>query len=504
MTQAAPNVQIETEALHRGTEPTLIAAPPPEEPILQIVKIVQRRWRVWLFAAPVAFGALLAYNLFNTPQVSTATVSLSIQQPGATSTSALAALTGAGSAKRYVGIIESRLLAAKVAARIGLAAVYPTKSADSVVDMLQKAAAVTEQHNDGLVYINVKLAGPALLARHSSAAQRKIRLACAAAANAYAEELQQYYAETDNDKDSLLLREADQELRSARADFDAASAQLISFAGNAASSRVAPTAANPTPAAGGGSAEESVRGSATGLAALYTSLAQTETEIKAADAAHAVQDRMVAGQLQDLEALPDEDPLLRTARARYNEELTGVRELEIRFGPKHPRVVAAHRQLKIAEDTLRQKMAGIARKRTTEDVRSAATLASLNARRQNLLGQIAEDEARFRQSRQTTARYEQLRNEVMLRLEVLKTVGSEAARLRLMTVSAKNRVQVVDAARTPRSSQPGMSKMALSTFAMVFLGLVAWVGIEYGLRMLRNWRSIYASPGPVQIRVEQA
>src|SRR5205085_2138661 len=95
---------------------------------------------------------------------------------------------------------------------------------------------------------------------------------------------------------------------------------------------------------------------------------------------------------------------------------------------------------------------------------------SLAAKYRTVLSLIARAEQDLQFSRVVSATYDTLRNNIQLRLDVLKTTASQAAVLGLQTVSAQNRMVVVDWARPARTAKPGIATLvAVSIFLSLLM-----------------------------------
>ena len=80
---------------------------------------------------------------------------------------------------------------------------------------------------------------------------------------------------------------------------------------------------------------------------------------------------------------------------------------------------------------------------------------ALQAEYETVERQITEAEKNFQTNRNMSVEMEKRRNNVMLKLKSLKAILTDYAKLKLQTVSAQNRMVVIDDARPPRSGKPG-------------------------------------------------
>ncbi len=452
-----------------------------------LLSIARRRAAVWIGLSLLLFVVVLAYQLYVVPQTYTATVSITVQQPPSGSAGALALLAGQAGNSKYIGILKSRRMAEEVEQKVHLAQLYHIPF-EAAVGRLLGSLRIKDDPVDGLVYVDVTLPGPPRRAQDAVRMRPLIASAVAQVGNAYVAALRRYYVTTDNERDSVLLRGADDQLRLAQAKFKQSTEALRLFARSLRSSdpRVLPTADKGGAGGGGGSSA-----SLGALPDLYNALAETEIEIRVRQAANDAQSRLIQGQLQNLRSLPTEDPLLRQRRADVNDAAIRLRMLEVNLGKDNPNVVLQRKRLEILQQALRQEQAGIISRHTTDTVRSQTALEGLRVRRASLERQIQEAKGLLRERTELSADYNDLQFNVDLSFGALKTAVEEAAKLRMGTVSAQSRIAVVDDARPPTSSQPGLFRMALTCVAVVLAVLLAWLGIEYVARSRR------VSPGPV-------
>jgi len=457
---------------------------------LALRRVLRRHGLVWLLTASAVASVLLALQLLVVGQAFEATMVLSVQQPGASggATSTLAALTGASGQKRYIGILRSRRIAEQVNRLASVRRTCGLSSDLAAVRLLQESMDLRDDVISGLVYVTVSLPGPPLW---SSAGERRRLRTAASAANAYATALSRYYVETDNERDTVLLRGADQELRAARKAFEEASARMHAYilrhsgvhmdgaqASGLAGDRVDSSLSMSS--AGGNTI------AASEVSARYTALAQTEAQLAAVVAAKETSERLIADQLRHMDTIPAEDPLLQGVRERLHAARAALQAAQIQFAEEHPRVVAARERVRAAERELAKEAVGIRMRRTTDAVLTQSEIDGLMARRERLRQQVEESESRLRRGTASSAELDQLRMDLLLKLDVLKATASEAAKLRVGTVSAQSRVTVVDDAIPPRFGRPGIVTMAAQAVAAGLAVVLAWALVAYRREAARS------------------
>ena len=191
---------------------------------------MRRTLRRGILVAPVVFIAALLFFLFVMPQSYKATASVSVQQPGAAAGGIVQALSGGtGSTKRYVGILRSRLLARQVAEKADLMKACGFRTLNGAIRYLREdGMKVRDDTTQGLVFVDVTLPGPPLM-RTRPGDRERVSKAAAAAADVYVDALQRYYTDSDNERELVLLRTAEERLKDAQRDYQKAVEDLQAY-----------------------------------------------------------------------------------------------------------------------------------------------------------------------------------------------------------------------------------------------------------------------------------
>jgi uncharacterized protein involved in exopolysaccharide biosynthesis len=435
-----------------------------------IWKIARRRYRAWIALSIALFGLFSLFALYTYPQNYSSTVSIAMQQP-AQNSSALLALTG-NTTKKYTGVLKSRRFAEEVDKSVHFREVLgrkPTRKAYAeTIEGVIKDLRVDDNSSDGLLYVTVNLGGPPRLQPDPGDKRRNgLRTAVAQAANLYAATLQNYLKDTDVDKELALLRAADGQVAQARQSYTDSIDRLGSFIRN---TRIM---AIPTGSSTSSTSTDTTGGSQ--AATLFGKRGELEAKMKSTDTLLSGTRNLLANPNQSLTALPEEDPLLVTARRQVIEAQANVDNLGITFGGSMQTVRRAKEQLKLAQDRLHREVTTILRGNTSEQLKRQA----LQTEYETVGRQIDTAEKNFQYNRNLAVDLEKLRNEVMLKLETLKTILTRYAELKMQTVSAQNRMVVVDEARPPMFGTPGIALLlAVSALATFFL-VALWWTIEY-------------------------
>ncbi|MGI4787743.1 MAG: hypothetical protein ACRYFS_02720 [Janthinobacterium lividum] len=449
--------------------------------------------RNWLWLGPLSVAVLTLLLGALVPRSYTSATSVALQQSSGGG-SALALLTGGGggSSKRYLGVLKSRALAENVERHVQLRQLYGPKTfrtEDDVIDFLTKSVKPDDNAIDGLLYISVTLPGPPKFSLHPSPSAVQVETASAAAANDYALALKEYYATSDTDQGSVLLRGADHEVRQARSNYEDALAHALDFTRSlsAVDPRSAPVSASTSEADASDSGDASPRSSGTtdaataasGLGSLYQQLNQVEAQLRSTQAVRSTGQALIGQQLRDLSSVPADDPLLADARSRVTQDQAAYDTAFRLYAAENPRVVEAQARLNVDQVELNRQIQGVKLSLTTPDIRSTEEITGLYARQAILTRQIAQAERHLGVSRKLSGEAGRLQAEVGIQLDVLKTTLTEAAKIRLDNASSLNRMSVIDAAIPPKSGEPGLGKLAGVCVLLALLAFIAAVVMEY-------------------------
>ncbi|MDR3709109.1 MAG: Wzz/FepE/Etk N-terminal domain-containing protein [Capsulimonadaceae bacterium] len=422
-------------------------------------EILRSKARNWLIRGTLAAAVLSVIVLATTPQQFTATTTVAVQQSQGAITS-LAALAGGKTNPRYIGVIASRTAAEQVAKQIDLAHVpgYRFKKSRDLPEFLQKHVKAVDDPASGLLAITVSLPGPPILGPRAQRAL--IEKKAADAANGYYDALVRYYLDTDNDRETVLLRGADEQTKEARREYDESVHNLLLFT-NALKNvdpRSTPTISKDVPAP---TQDE--------IGALYTQLARVDAQLGASQATQGAQEALTAKLLGSVNMVPTEDPLLAEARNKVLQDKAELDKLQVTYGPDYPGVILARNQLRTDNSVLHTQVQGVLQRRTSEQVLTSSQRQGLLAQRQVIQIQISEAARRLGKGRELSGVMGKLMNEVQIRLEILKATVSEAAKVRLENAAAQSRVSVVDSAIPPDRGEPRPSMMVGGVIALVLL-----------------------------------
>ena len=187
--------------------------------------------------------------------------------------------------------------------------------------------------------------------------------------------------------------------------------------------------------------------------------------------------------------MPAEDPLLSESRKEEKQAKSHLDSLRLQFADDSPQVVLATEKFQLAQKYLLSQAKGVREKKTSDQVNINAALERERARRDVILSQIQRAEGRLPLKRMLTSDFDQLKNELMIRLEVRKTTETEYAKLRLSTVSAQSRLTVVDRAIPADGGKPGIIVLAAASIIGALACMVSSLSLEYSSLLRKRYET---------------
>lgn len=445
--------------------------------------ILRRRFRTLLIVAVIVFLVFVGAGLFLLPQSYTSVVSLSVQQPTSFG-GGLANLIGLGTTQtKYLGIIRSRRLASTVEDKVHLQQIYGLPTRDEAVKRIMKSVQPDDNTVDGLLYIRVTLKGPPRIAADPKGLRPKLKQAAAEIANAYAEALRNYYKEIDNDRDAVLQRTVDSEVKLALNEYQMSWRDLRGFVARQ------PTGIflDDTGVSGSGSAM-----TAQTLSELFGALARVEADIQAVKKTRETLKKKRADLLKNIDQVPSDDSFLKEARENYRTELRNLQNLQVKYAADHPLVVEAQGRVKIARERLDKEQEGIREGHTSDVARADADLEGLTARHEVVRQQLIKALEHSQLSREKAVEFRRLQNALALSFELLKTAVTQAATVRSQTASSESRVLVVDSGLPPKTGTPSLLMIfVISLFGAIVVPFVV-ISPEYMIRSRSRGTAINA------------
>ena len=429
-----------------------------------IRSLYRKRRPVWIVLGIVVFVVSYLAGLFVYPQTYTTMTSISLSQPDSGS-SPLAVLAGGGGKAKYLGPLKSRLFAEQVEKAAHLKELYHLPTDDEAFEKLQRAVRFDDNAADGLLYISASLDAPAKMAPNSDATRKRVQNTVAIVCRAYAKALKDYIVNNDTDKDLVLLRSAEGMLKQKRAAYDFAVNKWISF--------VKDTKGTTLGGMSGSSSSQSPEIAA--IQALFIKRGQLEVQIRSSDAALAKTKTLVGSATSTVGSIPTEDALLTEVRRKYEEAQRELQNLRIQYAEESPPIRRAKERLQVAESHMHQQAQSILKGNTSENIKRQA----LDVEYATVVSQIAQVERSIEVSKAAATSFERLHAEVELSLKVLEATATRQAELEIQTVSGGHRTNVVDEARPPAKSRPGMLMTLLVSGLLAILAVLAVFGIEY-------------------------
>jgi len=450
-----------------------------------LARAFRRQAGGWLWKGPLLLLALLLLALLLVPRSYTASVSVAMQQP--TNTGGLAGLlggSGGGGNKHYIGVLKSREIALQVEKSVHLQQIYGSKTlpTDTAAAALLSKNVKPEDNPDGLLYIAVTLPGSPKLSLAHSPSPKQIEDAAAQAANAYALALQNYFATSDNDQGTVLLRGADTYVRQAKAGYNKAQDRLREFSHALARQNPRSVGAAPRSGASPGvtpGADTDAATASSGLATLYDQYERVQTDLYAALAARLTRQNGISEQLRNLSRLPTDDPQLSDIRTRVAADKIAYNTASRLYGPENTAVVRAQEQLNSDQEQLNLQAQGVRERLTTPDINSAQQIKTLYSRQSTLLSQIGRAERRLGVSRNLSFEQGRLQADLGFQKDILSATLVQAQNIRLNNASAQSRMTIIDTALPPGSGEPGTTRLALLCLLPVLLAFGIAVVLDY-------------------------
>lgn len=438
--------------------------------------IVRRRRPLWLALGVGLFCLLEAYQLLYTGQAFTALTTVSMQQPSPSAAGGVAALLGGQTqTKKYIGVLHSRTFAERVEAQTHLAEFYHMRSKRLAVEMLMKQVKPEDNAADGLLFINVTLGGPPLLAPGSAPRRAEVKALTARVANLYAQELADYYTNNDNERDTVLLNAAKDLIKNARAGVDNSTRRIEQFVRGLNKQDIGAT---PAPTVESGAAVPP------GLLNLIEEQGKVSADISALKKGSSVQESGVNNLLKHLSILPDEDPLLGTARDKVSKLENKLKRLQQNFAPENQQVLQAHQDLKIAQEDLDRQESAIKSKQTTENVDIDRRLAALKARSASIQALIERALKQLPKRRESTSKLQRLLADRLIAAKKLEAEETEFVKLQINTVSGQSKTSVIDTAIEPEVGSPGILRVSLLSLGVALFAVLVGIIVSY-IRQVR-------------------
>lgn len=444
-----------------------------------IKSILIRRARIWLPTAVGLFLLFLLAGFFIVPQSYSATTSLSMQS--STMPSAAAALLGgAAGPRKYIGVLKSRSMAEEVDRSVGfreMLGLPPTAEGQTMaIDKVVHDLRVDDNVADGLLYITVNLSGPPKMGRDPEGRKQRLPAAAALAANRYADALRRFLRDSDTDKEQVLLKSGQVQVRDAERDYMRKLDALGDYIKQHRDIVAVAATRVPSPSlqsAGSPSTESSPEQAE--LGALYLTRNALRRQIASLDTLAARTRSFLTANGDRIDSMPAEDPLLLQSRRQVTEAAQRLKNLQITYGNAKPEVRQAMEQLKIAQDHLHNQVQSILHGETSDQIKRVA----LQAEYDTVLQQILISERDLYRSRKEGFALTRLQYDVQIALDVLRAKLSKYAEMQVQTVSAQSRMAVVDVARPPLHPSPGIAMIIAFSAAMAAAAVGLMLLIEY-------------------------
>ena len=212
-------------------------------------------------------------------------------------------------------------------------------------------------------------------------------------------------------------------------------------------------------------------GAAVQYSTLYARRAQLEVQMRSLDTLRLKISAILNGPLQEVAAILAEGThrclMAFTANSTIRRTSPRWQNLTVGLGLENPRVIQAQGVLKIARDRFVNQMKAVLNGHTSDQMRRDV----MTTEYETLNKQIKDQEKTFHDSRELSTQLTLRTNEVALRLKILETAMQSAEQLKITTVSAQNRLAVVDTGIPAERSRPGLLLIGVVSLAIpLFIG----------------------------------
>ena len=470
------------------TKPILLPDPIPAQDInFQVdgglLRDILRRKALTLALVGLTVGGGYALRaLYSAPQQYLGECSIALQQSGpAGLPTGLSALLGGGGggSHKYMGLLASRMMAEKVEQRVHLQQRLHLGSPQEAVGLLRGGLKPDDTTFDGLLIIHFVMDAPPIKA-HDAQKAEQVRLVVADVANEYANQLSDFYSESNSEGSNALLKIAENERQEARANYQRATNRLRDFV---ASWKKMPVANTPV----GGNMESN---SPADLLSLYSQIDALDAEMRSARVAQDTSTKLRTEQIKNLSILPAEDSLLNNARSRVTEAELNFKRVSDVYGPSKREYSEAEDSLRHAKDELAQQLKGIQKLQTSDQVELRKQLAVQKDRRDSLAKRIASAENSLFSRRDLAWRLEQLRTDQGIAQGRMQQAEVKAVDVRLSTLTGKSKISILDKALPPDTNMAGNASPTRASILIGLLAMCAVTALEY-MRAIRR-RSLNA------------
>lgn len=445
--------------------------------------IIRRRWRALAGCAVVL--AVVAWFFVNTcvPQSFTSTTSLAIQHTSSVGSSLLAGLgLGPSQDNAYMGVLKSVRLARVVESQVHLQSIYHYRTEGEAIVLMLKSTTIQDSPLDGLLFVRVTLQGPPRLKPGAEPFREQVEQAAAAVANDLAAALRDWLATSDVSRDSVLLKTASRIRREALQSYQNAWWRYANALRTRSAGALAamPSEADSTDVSPTGQADtSSMSGAAGGIQSLQREEELARAEVAESEASEQRETELVDRQLANVNALPDEDPLLREARAAADKARRALAHLRIQFADENPIVVQARDELASAQGFLAEQERSVRNGYTSHQLTADVKLAGLRARLAELESETSRHRKGYAKGMMQAVTLEFLREEWRRTADVLKETETQAVPLSLQLVAGKERVTVVDPAEPAGDGRPNRTMILALSVVLGIACCVVWVALEY-------------------------
>ena len=425
----------------------------------------------------VVGGGYALRQLYAAPQQFTSECSIAMQQSGPVGMpSGLSALLGGGGggSHKYMGLLASRMMAEKVERRLDLAKRLHLSSRQEAVSLLRAGMKPDDSSFEGLLIIHFVMDAPPVKAPDPQHKAEKIRLLVAEVANEYADELADFYSESNSEGANALLKIVQNERRDARENYQRATTRLRNFV---FSWKDKPVTSTPV----GNNIESN---GPDYLFSLYNQIDQLDADMRATLVAQEASKKINTEQVKNIPILPAEDRLLNSARARLTAAESNFKRVDEAYNSESRVYKDAEDNVRHAKEELAQQLKGIQKLQTTDQMDTRKQLEIQKDRRASLVKLANKAETNLFSRRDLAWRMEQLRTDQGIAQGRMQAAEVKAVDVRLSTLTGKSKISVLDPALPPDTNMSGNSSPARASILMALVAMALMTAFEYmrGLR----------------------
>lgn len=446
--------------------------------------VLRRKVVALALAGLVVGGGFALRQLYIAPQQFSGECSVAMQQSGPIGIpSGLSALLGGGGggSHKYMGLLASRMMAEKVERRLDLAQRLHLRSRQEAVNLLRAGLKPDDSSFESLLIIRFIMEAPPIQAADPQHKAEQVRLLVADVANEYADQLSEFYSDSNSEGANALLKIVQNERRDARENYQRATSRLRDFVASWKDKPVTGTPVGNTIEANGPDY----------LFSLYNQIDQIDADMRATLVAQEASKKIHAEQVKNIPILPAEDSLLNSARNRVLAAESNFKRVNDAYNPEARQYKEAEDNLRHAREDLAQQMKGVQKLQTSDQMDTRKQLEVQKDRRASLVKLASKAENNLFSRRDLAWRMEQLRTDQSIAQQRMQAAEVKAVDVRLSTLTGKSKISVLDEALPPDTNMQGNSSPMRTSILIGLLAMILMTALEYTRALRRQSLNAY-------------